>query len=148
RWSFYFSCLGVLGTVGAFWFGVVQYAKAEKWKRTEFLAGEMKGFFDDPDVRSVLKMIDWAPRRINLFHSEDTDPEHYPVVSRELQISALVPHTLWVGSGLGEEGASSLQTGDIESTGVGGRTFSQDEAKIRDSYDNFLDRLELFGTYV
>jgi len=148
RWTFIFSCVGVLGTVGAFWFGVLQYAKSEKWKRTEFLADEMTSFFADPDIRNVLKMIDWAPRRINLFQTEDRNPETYPVISREVQISALVPHTLLFGPGSDEEADSNPDFAERECVGAGRRGFTQVEARIRDSYDAFLDHLELLGTYV
>ena len=139
---------GSAGNRRRFWFGVLQYTKAERWKRTEFVAKEMAAFFDDPDIRNVLVMIDWAPRRVNLFKAQDTNPQTYPVVSRELQISALVPHEFLFGTTSdGEE--EEPRTADLG--GVGGRKkscFTQEEAKIRDAYDTFLDRLELLGTYV
>src|SRR5689334_2842815 len=68
------SILGFGGSSFALIFGYFQYRKADQWKRAEFLAKEMKEFFEDSDVRNVLLMIDWAPRRINLFHAAETDP--------------------------------------------------------------------------
>jgi len=77
--------------VAGFWLTLVwrlQYRKADQWKRAEFLANEMKEFFDDPDVRNVLTMIDWGQRRVDLFHSPDANTTKYPEVTPALQVSA------------------------------------------------------------
>ena len=140
------SLLGVGGTAFALVFGFFQYRKADQWKRAEFIAKEMKEFFENADVQNVLLMIDWAPRRINLFHEKENDPKKYPRITRDLQVSALEPHTLRV-SDQGSDGQT-----DQESEGIGAvdRTskFSMEETRIRDSYDRFLDHLERFASYL
>ena len=88
------SILGFGGTAVALIFGYFQYRKADQWKRAEFVANEMKEFFGDRDVQCVLLMIDWAPRRINLFQIVDPDPKKYPKITRAIQVSALEPHSL------------------------------------------------------
>src|SRR6185369_12666466 len=46
-WGLWLSGAAGLVTVGGFCFGLWQYSRAEKWKRTEFLACEMRAFFAD-----------------------------------------------------------------------------------------------------
>jgi len=137
---------GLIGTVIALVFAFVQYRKADQWKRAEFLAKEMKDFFDDPDVKNVVLMIDWASRRVNLLQIDDKNPNQYPMVTRKLQVSALRPHTL-----LTSDGGSDSQ-GDNKSEYSASvdwmSKFSTEEAKIRDSYDRFLDYLERFASYL
>lgn len=87
------SVITAAGATIAFLIGLRQYQRAEQWKRTEFLACEMKQFFADPTIRNALTMIDWAPRPINLYLKDSTDPRDYPLVKRSTQISALLPHT-------------------------------------------------------
>src|SRR5712691_11440775 len=72
-YGFWLTMGGLLGTGAALIFGYLQYQKADRWKRAEFLAKEMKDFFGDPDVQNVLLMIDWSPRRVNLFRIADTN---------------------------------------------------------------------------
>ncbi|MHB8522847.1 MAG: hypothetical protein ACYDH9_19095 [Limisphaerales bacterium] len=139
---------GSIGTALALVFGYIQYRKADRWKRAEFLAREMKEFFDDLDIRNVLLMIDWAPRRINLFLKEDEDTKNYPKVTRELQVSALVPHTLRVSDGGSDPQADQDQESEIAALDGRKSTFSMEEARIRDSYDRFLDHLERFASYL
>lgn len=140
------TIFGLIGTVIALVFGYVQYRKADRWKRAEFLAKELKEFFDDPDVKNVLLMIDWGSRRINLLHIDDKNPERYPLVTRRLQVSALMPHTLLVSNGGSDAEGEKMS----ESSGSEDWTskFSVEEARIRDSYDRFLDYLERFASYV
>jgi hypothetical protein len=145
------SRFGLAATAVAIAFGMFQYRKAEKWKRAEFLAREMRIFFDDPDVKNVLTMIDWAPRKINLFHAKDVEPKGWPAVTRALQISALRPHTLLVQDG----GSDSESDGGNESAGRAGETlaemrpsFTREEVRIRDGYDRFLDSLERFSSHL
>src|ERR1051325_2959733 len=86
------TVFGSTGTALALFFGFWQYVKAEKWKRAEFLAREMKEFLSDATVQNVLTMIDWSPRRVNLLLSSDPDRQKYPLVTRALEVTALLPH--------------------------------------------------------
>src|SRR2546429_1260550 len=76
--GYWLTVVGSFGTACALVFGYFQYRKADRWKRAEFLAKEMKGFFSDPDVRNVLMMIDWAERRINLLLIDNKNSKRYP----------------------------------------------------------------------
>lgn len=142
------AILGFFGTATALVFGFYQYRKAEQWKRAEFLAMEMKDFFANAEVKNSLIMIDYSPRRVNLFHEKEADVESYPIVSRTMQVLALLPHTI----------LKSCGSSDAESDPVGSpkcapqlsswrkkTKYSPSEVRIRDSYDQFLDGLERFG---
>jgi hypothetical protein len=141
------SQLGLAGTAIAIGFGLLQYWKAERWKRAEFLAREMKEFFADPQVRNVLMMIDWSPRRIDLFGAGPLASKRHPLVTRALQISALRPHPLLAQDGGSDaEADAAADDGAAEAPRRG--AYSQKEARIRDAYDRFLDWFERFGSYV
>ena len=144
------SLIGLVGTAIAIAFGMFQYWRAEQWKRAEFLAREMKTFFDDPEVKNVLTMIDWAPRRINLFHIEDIDSKKYPIVTRKLQVSGLRPHTLVVKDGSDPESEAVPESADSEQSQDASKraTYAREEVCIRDAYDRFLDYLERFSSYL
>ena len=78
--------------------GLLQYRRAELWKRAEFLAGEMKTFFADQPIAQALTMVDWTARRINLLNVKSEDPKDWTLVTRDLQNRALLPHKLQKGS--------------------------------------------------
>jgi hypothetical protein len=122
--------------------GLYQYQKAQLWKRSEFVAGQMRAFFSVPEVRKATTMIDWAVRRINLFNTPDPDQSKWPVVSREMQCRALLPHTIIPDKTESEAAAGS------ETISASPRLFTLQEAAIRDSYDRLLDGLERFASYI
>jgi len=146
RNEFRISLVSLCGTGVALVFGFWQYRKADKWKRAEFLATEMKEFFDDGDIKNALIMIDWAPRRINLFSLESQNSKDYPKVTRQLQVTALRPHKLLA---LNLDFDSKTDVAEAEpASGNKKSYFSPEEARIRDIYDRFLDYLERFSSYL
>ena len=120
--------------------GLYQYWRAQLWKRAEFVAAEMDKFFSRPQVRNATLMIDWSKRKVNLF--EDDEPDTWPVIARETQCKALVPHTV-DRERSAEEMERAREAADSD---LGG--FTMDEMGIRDSFDTFLDGLERFAGYV
>jgi len=150
RREHWLTVFGSTGTALALFLGFWQYVKAEKWKRAEFLAREMKEFFSDVTIQNVLTMIDWSPRRVNLFLSTDPDRQKYPLVTRPLQVTALLPHTfLTKDRGSDAESSSGGSDDAIEAVNWKDKMkYSSREARIRDSYDRFFDGLERFGGYV
>jgi len=109
------------------------FRRAEKWKKAEFLAAEMKLFFENDLVRMALSLIDWGTRRIQLDPIADPSKPGV-IVTREMQLSALRPHVL-----LNLSESDSVMDGESI---AGKRAFTPDEARIRDCYDAFLDGLE------
>lgn len=144
-WKFGLSIVGYLGAAAAFIVGLLQYRRADYWRRSEFLATEMKEFFDDPGVTATLTMIDWGVRRVKL-NVPAADPRGV-LIDRGLQCAALRPHTmLTVGSDQVEGVADGV--GSSNSVLSGGASFTPEQAAIRDAYDRFLDGLDRFGNYL
>lgn len=151
--SFYLTIAGIIGSAIALAFGFVQYRKAELWKRAEFLAKEMKTFFDDRSVQNVLAMIDWGSRYVEFVPNADPGSEDYPKVSRGIQVSALQPHVFLTLDGNSDaEGVAAQDVpaaiGDLLAESVQKTKFNRVELHIRDCYDRFLDFLERFGSYL
>jgi len=116
--------IGLTGGAIAFIFGLRQYASTQKWKTKEFVASEFDKFTSKREVRLALTLLDWRDREIELFpQSETRYKERFVVVTDDLLVSALAPHT--------------------ESTG-----FDYKEAALRDVFDEFLTALERFDSFL
>jgi hypothetical protein len=132
------SIVGLGGTFIAAVVAVVTFRRAEKWKRAEFLAREMKEFFADIRVQNALTLIDWGSRYVKLL-DDGTPSKGRVLVDRRMQVRALLPHVL-LPICVDAAGADSA---DSE---VG--RYTPPEAAIRDCYDAFLDGLERISSYV
>jgi hypothetical protein len=130
--------IGLLATFGTLAIGLWRYRRAQLWKRAEFVADEMMEFNADPQVCLAQTLIDWGLRRVNIFGQPELAPEDAPLITREVQWRALVPHKL-------KEKYSSLQTPRTEDS-LG--WFTVEEAKIRDIYDDFLFYLSRFHHFI
>jgi hypothetical protein len=117
------KAIALLGAALAFIVGLVQYRRAQHWKRAEWVAQEMKGLFGDPVVQAAFLMIDWGSRRI-LLYPEREKGDRYVELTNEIVASALMDH-------------------DQRPDG-----FSPLEADIRAAFDKALDGLERFHSYV
>jgi len=110
-WKFVLSVVGYVGALSAFGVGLRQYWRADYWKRSEFLAKEMKDYFADPKVSIALTLIDWGVRFVNLgVKAADATVEHRvdeTLVDRDLQCAALRPHTLLSATGASDAVARS-----------------------------------------
>lgn len=107
----------------------------------------MKDFFAKERVRCTLTLIDWGIRYVKLL--EESAPKHGRVlVTRPLQVRALLPHTLLrVSSDQGLFAANS-EEGRPEGVDDSMGHYDIEEAAIRDCYDEFLDGLESFSSYL
>lgn len=139
----YLKILALLGASMAFGVGLLQYRRAQRWKRAEFLAQEMKDFFATARVRRALLLIDWGRREIQLLEDRPVN-ESWVTVTREMQTMGLRPHVLLDRTGSDSE----TFTADKHKKGAFRDGFTQPEAALRDCYDAFLDGLEKFGSYV
>ena len=114
------EAIALLGGAVAFVAALWQYRIAQRWKRAEWIAAEMRAFLDDPWVRVTCTLIDWGARKVRL----PPDAEVEALVTDDEIKAALVHHRLR------EDG------------------FSPKEALIRDTFDRFLDGMELFAAHV
>ena len=140
------SLLSLGGAIVAFIFAFIQYRRSEQWRRVEFVAKEVKDFESDPTVQNALLMIDWGTREINLFLRSNPEDSDLIEITREIQWRALLPHPLKksypeymaLDSSRGEEGNRDRKK----------RIFTLEEARIRDTYDAFLTKLDRFSNYI
>jgi hypothetical protein len=145
--------IGLTGAAIAFLCGLYQYSQAQKWKRLEFVAQEMKAYESDPVVQIVFQMLDWGARVIPLLdarprgaptgeeeaeriddlnrsNSEVTnghDRSRWVRVTKEMVIGALEPHA-------SHENSKAKYTAE--------------EVRIRDCFDRFFDHWSRFGHYI
>jgi hypothetical protein len=109
--KFVLSVIGYLGALTAFFVGLAQYKRADYWKRAEFLAKDLKDFFNDKQVSTALTLMDWGARYVNLgVKKAEATVRHRgdeTLVNRALQCSALRPHTILSSSGASESEMSS-----------------------------------------
>lgn len=138
------SMMGFGGAIAAFVFALMQYRRSEQWKRVEFIANEIKDFESDAVIQNALLMVDWGKRRINLFLVDKPTNDDLVNITREVQWKALLPHTV-------KREATEYHTtpADNEGKGEKGSTkFTFVEARIRDTYDVLLTRLDRFANFI
>jgi hypothetical protein len=111
------------GGLLAFLVGLMQYRRTQRWKRAEFVAGEMKEFKADPMVRNALLLLDWNERAVELFPQEANPEKRSILIDDRTLAAALVPH-------------------------VRRHDFSRVEIALRDTFDHFFDRLERFEYFL
>jgi hypothetical protein len=140
------SLLSLGGAIVAFIFAFVQYRRSEQWRRVEFVAREVKAFESDPAVQNALLMIDWGTREINLFLRSDPEDSNLLEITREAQWRALLPHPL--KKNYPEYRALDSSEGMDENRDRKKRSFTLVEARIRDTYDAFLTKLDRFSSYI
>lgn len=106
----------------------------QDWKRAEFIADEVKEFYRDPIVVTVLQMIDYNDRRYDIGMK---DKEGKPLLTR-------VTHSESAALKLDEETSlvameAALRTSD---------EYTDAEATIRDHFDTFLYYIERFERFL
>ena len=58
-------------------FGIWQYRSSEHWKRSEFVAAQIKEFNSDKINQSVMLMMDYDPARVELFPDREKTADRY-----------------------------------------------------------------------
>jgi hypothetical protein len=81
--------LKIVGAAAAFWIGLRQYRKSEAWKRLEFVAAELKAFYDDPAVKLAMGMLDWRKKEVALFKYRGENDSDRVTVDYAIVASAL-----------------------------------------------------------
>lgn len=143
------SFFGFIGAISAFTFAIFQYRKAEKWKRMQFVADEVRDLEADPVIANALLMIDWGVRKINLLLVPEAKVTDLVKITRDMQWRALVPHPLkqkypeYQAKTRMELEGTSGEIGPFRDLG-----FSAIEVRIRDTYDALLTRLDRLETFI
>ncbi|MEI6949619.1 hypothetical protein V9K67_20700 [Paraflavisolibacter sp. H34] len=110
----------IVGAIGLFK-ALIEYTKAQRWKKAEFLAKEVKEFFADNDVQRALLMLDWSIVDIPLFENEIEDKKKFSFNDLML-VTALRHHNETY--------------------------FTDEETIIRQTFDEFLFKLGMFQNYI
>jgi hypothetical protein len=106
----------------------------QDWKRSEFIAGEVKEFYRDPTVARVLQMIDYSDRRYDIgVKDKDGNALLTRVTHSEMAALELREEPSWVAI------EAALRTS--------GR-YTDEEATIRDFFDTFLYYIERFERFL
>ena len=105
-------------------FGVVQYKKAQDWKRSEFVAAEMRNFVSKLEVRQAILMIEWNGLDVRLFPEKPPGEDVAWVTDKDLSY------------------ALRLLDSPPELN-----PFSVTHARIRDYFDVFFEGLEPLGHF-
>lgn len=116
----------LVGASVAFAAGLWQYRRAQQWKRAEWVAAEMRTFFDDPRIMNALHMLDWNRRELPLLLSTSPNPQ-----------SSSFTYT-----------ADQLLHALTSRTNPQQRPYKPEEYCIRDCFDRLLDALERFESFI
>jgi hypothetical protein len=105
----------ILGATLAFLIALVQYKKAQQWKRREYISAQMEKFMADRDVLLSMQMLDWIERDLTLKSGKPFKLTQHSL--HRILASESVSNTI---------------------------TFTPEEAELRDSFSRFLDWLQQF----
>ena len=83
---------GVLSGLAVFFVGLNQYRNSQAWKRSEFVATEIKDAFKDKAVRTALQMMDWNSTYCDLSNNDCEAELKKTLVTDEILSRALTPH--------------------------------------------------------
>jgi hypothetical protein len=89
--SDWISITGITSGVVVFIVGLLQYRKAQRWKRSEFVATEIKATFADKRVRVALFMLDWNQMKYDLSVDTNNDQHRNVIVTDNDLQQAMVP---------------------------------------------------------
>jgi len=123
------KAIGGAGALYLFFVGIKRYSKDQVWKRSEFIAKEIKEFTSDKKVIASLYMLDWSARYIELFPDKEKYDERFHKVDRAILILALQIHE------------DRIKVGSED-------RFTRVEVAIRDHFDQFLFYLERFSLFI
>ena len=127
--DFFLKLFGGIGGLYLFFEGIKRYKIDQVWKRSEFVAKEIKEFTSDQMVRNTMYMIDWGTRKIELFPDKPDYADRYVKVDRKLLKQSLVHHIHRIPN-------------------PGESCFTPEEQAIRDHFDHFLSYFERFDQFI
>ena len=120
----FLTLLGVLSGLATLMKAILEYQKAQKWKKVEFVAKEMKEFFSDYSVKRALTLLDWNARIIYVKDELGKGIESV-YIDDDILMQSWRHH-------------SELPDGK----------FTKVEALVRDIFDDFLSKLGTFNHYL
>lgn len=108
--------------------GLLEYIKAQKWKRMEFLSNEIKEFNSNFNVKRAFLMLDWSLYKIPLAENEIANKSYF-LFNDDILKSALEVNI-----------NKNSENGLIE--------FTEVEAIIRLIFDTLFEQLSTFQNHI
>lgn len=138
--------IGITGVITgciAFVVGILQYTRAQKWRRAEFAAKEFKEFISKPAIANAMLMLDWNSRIYEIGKASypgvgtDQDAKNEGVSSNVIDdivlANALVHHN------------QKYRCPSPERRQPG---FTLPEIFVRDVFDAFFEGLQMFENFI
>ena len=114
------AALSAACAIAVFLFGILQYRSSENWKRSEFVAAQIKELNSDRINNAVFQMMDYDPAHVELFPEKTNAKDRYVDVKLSMLVKAV-----------GQE-----------------KDFSDAEFQIRIFFEHFLTSLSRFNYFL
>lgn len=115
----------LLVSIIAFFKGLFEYTKAQKWKKAEFVSKEMKEFLNDFDVKRAFILLDWSYSEIPLKENEIDSTTKKLWFDQTLIMKSLKTHY-------------EVHNGE----------FTLEESTIKMIFDSLFEKLLIFEHYI
>ena len=102
--------------------GILEYKKAQNWKKSEFVSKEIKELLNDFEIKRALVLLDWNANNLSLADNEIENLKYF-YFTDELIYNSLKTHR------------------ELSN-------FSDKEVVIKKIFDNFFDRIGWFDIYI
>jgi hypothetical protein len=83
--------------------GIYEYKKAHTWKKLEFIAKEIKEFFNDFDNKRALLLLDWNRIDIPIQEGEIKNNPKKIIIDDNILFTSLIHHSQKQNGGFTEE---------------------------------------------
>ena len=83
------AAVSAVCAIAVFAFGIWQYRSSENWKRSEFVAAQIKEFNSDKINHAMLLMMDYDPAHVELFPEKDKADDRYVNVEFKMLVKAV-----------------------------------------------------------
>lgn len=116
---------GVILTLLTLLKGIYEYKKAQTWKKLEFVAKEIKEFYNDLDNKRAMLLLDWNCIDIPVLDGElDTNPKRI-TIDDSIILTSLMHHSQ-----------------------KNNRPFNKTETLVRKIFDQFFFKLGIFNQFI
>jgi hypothetical protein len=136
--------LGVFSGILAFTAGLLQYMRAQKWKRAEFIAKEFKEFKSFPAVSNAMLMLDWNSRDFIIHKPNDYGLDNQTNTGVNSKENDTEINDIVLANALVHHNQKHLSfSPERRITG-----FTTKEAFVRDTFDAFFEGLQIFEQFI
>lgn len=102
--------------------GIKEYRKAQKWKKLEFVSKEIKEFFNEPEIKRAMLLLDWNSNSFDVYIAKEKQEMALNFTDKDI-LGALMTH---------EERFA----------------FTEKEVILKRIFDAFFEHLTMFENYI